>query len=66
MNFFATYGILVPHEEKNLGQCPTPPSPFSPPPLLLVGAEFCDEQGKTNTFLGLEPQQKIEEYIFVT
>ena len=50
MNFFATY---VP---------PLPPR-FSPP---LVGAEFCDEQGKTNTFLGLEPQQKIEEYIFVT
>lgn len=66
MNFFATYGILVPHEEKNLEQCPTPPSLFSPPPLLLVGAEFCDEQGKTNTFLGLKPQQKIEEYIFVT
>ena len=65
MNFFATYGILVPHEEKNLGQCPTPPSLFSTPPLL-VGAEFCDEQGKINTFLGLKPQQKIEEYIFVT
>ena len=64
MNFFGTYGILVPHEEKNLGQCPTPPSLFSPPPL--VGAEFCDEQGKINTFLGLKPQQKIEEYIFVT
>ena len=56
MNFFATYGILVPHEEKNFGQCPTPPSP-SPP--LLVGAEFCDEQGKTDTFLGLKPQQKL-------
>ena len=51
--------------KKNLRQCPTPPSPILPPPFL-VGAEFCDEQGKTNTFLGLKPQQKIEEYIFVT
>ena len=57
MNFFATYGILVPHEEKNLGQCPTLPPRSSPP--LLVGAEFCDEQGKTDTFLGLKPQKKL-------
>ena len=64
MNFFATYGILVPHEEKKFRTVSHPSLPVLPPPL--VGAEFCDEQGKINTFLGLKPQQKIEEYIFVT